>query len=70
MSQTQCIGPLKQAMQTSHEMVGVGCEALNRLFSSNQDQLVKQVCVIPARHKLMDEDLKLLFTLILQLTGT
>lgn len=42
MSQTQCIGPLKQAMQTSHEMVSVGCEALNRLFSTNQDQLVKQ----------------------------
>ncbi len=43
MSQTQCIGPLKHAMQTSHEMVSVGCEALNRLFSTNQDQLVKQV---------------------------
>lgn len=43
MSLTQCIGPLKQAMQASHEMVGVGCEALNRLFSTNHDQLVKQV---------------------------
>lgn len=33
---------LKQAMQVRQDMVAVACEALNRLFSNNQDQLVKQ----------------------------
>ena len=43
MSHTQCIGPLKQSMQCSRDMIATGCETLNRLFSANQDQLVKQV---------------------------
>lgn len=34
--------PLKQAMQVRKDMTGVACEALHRLFSNNQDQLVKQ----------------------------
>lgn len=34
--------PLKQAMKIRKDMVAVACEALNRLFSSNQDPLVKQ----------------------------
>lgn len=34
--------PLKQAMQVRKDMVAVACEALHRLFSNNQDQLVKQ----------------------------
>lgn len=34
--------PLKQAMQVRKDMVAVACEALNRLFSGSQDQLVKQ----------------------------
>jgi DnaJ family protein C protein 13 len=34
--------PLKQAMQVRKDMIAVACEALNRLFSNNQDQLVKQ----------------------------
>lgn len=33
---------LKQAMQVRKDMVAVACETLNRLFSSNQEQLVKQ----------------------------
>ncbi|KAG5881132.1 hypothetical protein JTB14_020836 [Gonioctena quinquepunctata] len=41
-AQTECMHPLKQAMQVRKDMVAVACEALNRLFSSNQDQLVKQ----------------------------
>ncbi|XP_023012432.2 receptor mediated endocytosis 8 isoform X1 [Leptinotarsa decemlineata] len=42
LAQTECMHPLKQAMQVRKDMVAVACEALSRLFSSNQDQLVKQ----------------------------
>jgi DnaJ family protein C protein 13 len=41
-AQTECMHPLKQAMQVRKDMIAVACEALNRLFSNNQDQLVKQ----------------------------
>lgn len=41
-SQTDCMSPLKNAMQSRRDMIGVACEALNRLFSTNQEQLVKQ----------------------------
>lgn len=34
--------PLKQAMQVRKDMTAVACESLNRLFSNNQEQLVKQ----------------------------
>ncbi|KAJ9591559.1 hypothetical protein L9F63_001913 [Diploptera punctata] len=42
MGHTDCISPLKQAMQARRDMIGVACEALNRLFSANQDQLIRQ----------------------------
>ncbi|XP_060515817.1 dnaJ homolog subfamily C member 13 [Cylas formicarius] len=41
-SQTDCMFPLKRAMQIRADMVAVACEALNRMFSSNQEPLVKQ----------------------------
>ncbi|CAG9813597.1 unnamed protein product [Phaedon cochleariae] len=41
-AQTDCMHPLKQAMLARKDMVAVACEALDRLFSSNQEQLVKQ----------------------------
>ncbi|KAJ8925386.1 hypothetical protein NQ315_009217 [Exocentrus adspersus] len=41
-AQTDCMHSLKQAMQVRKDMVAIACEALNRLFSNNQDQLVKQ----------------------------
>lgn len=41
-AQTECMSPLKQAMQVRKDMVALACEALNRIFSANQDQLVKQ----------------------------
>lgn len=34
--------PLKQAMLVRKDMIGIACEALNRLFSTNQEFLVKQ----------------------------
>ncbi|XP_012268108.2 dnaJ homolog subfamily C member 13 isoform X2 [Athalia rosae] len=40
--QTECIGPLKNAMQSRRDMITIACEALNRLFSMNEDRLVKQ----------------------------
>jgi hypothetical protein len=43
MGHTECINPLKQAMQARKDMIGVVCEALNRLFSTNHDQLISQV---------------------------
>lgn len=39
---TDCMGPLKRAMQLRADVVGVACETLNRLFSANQDHLVRQ----------------------------
>lgn len=41
-SQTECINPLKYAMQSRRDMIAVACETLNRLFSTNEDRLVKQ----------------------------
>lgn len=41
-AQTDCMHPLKHAMQTRRDMIAVACEALNRLFSASQEQLVKQ----------------------------
>ncbi|KAF7280153.1 hypothetical protein GWI33_006329 [Rhynchophorus ferrugineus] len=41
-AQTDCMQPLKQAMQARKDMTSVACEALSRLFSNSQDQLVKQ----------------------------
>jgi hypothetical protein len=43
MGHAECISPLKQAMQARKDMIGVVCEALNRLFSTNHDQLISQV---------------------------
>ncbi|XP_023317683.1 dnaJ homolog subfamily C member 13 isoform X2 [Trichogramma pretiosum] len=42
MSQTECIRPLKYAMQTRKDMIAVACETLNKLFSTNEDRLIKQ----------------------------
>ncbi|XP_067003788.2 dnaJ homolog subfamily C member 13 [Anabrus simplex] len=42
MAHTDCICPLKKAMQVRKDMIGVACETLHRLFSTNQDQLVRQ----------------------------
>uniref|UniRef100_A0AAR5P1B7 J domain-containing protein n=2 Tax=Dendroctonus ponderosae TaxID=77166 RepID=A0AAR5P1B7_DENPD len=41
-AETQCMQPLKKAMQARKDMTAVACEALSRLFSNSQDQLVKQ----------------------------
>ncbi|XP_031784415.1 dnaJ homolog subfamily C member 13 isoform X2 [Nasonia vitripennis] len=40
--QTECISPLKHAMQSRKDMIAVACETLNRLFSTNEDRLIKQ----------------------------
>lgn len=34
--------PLKKAMQARKDMTAVACEALSKLFSTSQDQLVRQ----------------------------
>lgn len=62
-AQTDCMHPLKQAMQTRRDMVAVACEALNRLFSANQDQLVKQALdadLVPYLLGLLEARLELL----------
>ncbi|XP_030761294.1 dnaJ homolog subfamily C member 13-like [Sitophilus oryzae] len=41
-AQTDCMYTLKHAMQVRKDMTSVACEALSRLFSNSQDQLVKQ----------------------------
>ncbi|XP_014205201.1 dnaJ homolog subfamily C member 13 isoform X1 [Copidosoma floridanum] len=40
--QTECISPLKHAMQSRKDMIAIACETLNRLFSTNEDRLIKQ----------------------------
>jgi DnaJ family protein C protein 13 len=62
MGHTECISPLKQAMQARKDMIGVVCEALNRLFSTNHDQLISQVghtafatCFSPTYHDNMED---------------
>ncbi|KAF7993906.1 hypothetical protein HCN44_011175 [Aphidius gifuensis] len=40
--QTDCISPLKLAMQSRKDMIGVACETLHRLFATNEDRLIKQ----------------------------
>ncbi|XP_043463949.1 dnaJ homolog subfamily C member 13 [Leptopilina heterotoma] len=41
-SQTDCISPLKHAMQSRKDMIAIVCETLNRLFLTNEDRLIKQ----------------------------
>ncbi|KAB0803499.1 hypothetical protein PPYR_00469 [Photinus pyralis] len=41
-AQSDCMLPLKQAMHVRQDMIAVACEALGRLFSTGQEQLVKQ----------------------------
>lgn len=54
--------PLKQAMQVRKDMIAVACEALHRLFSANQELLVKQaldVDFVPYLLELLDGRLDL-----------
>ncbi|KAK9875337.1 hypothetical protein WA026_007733 [Henosepilachna vigintioctopunctata] len=53
-SQTDCMHSLKQAMQVRRDMVSVACEALSRLFSNNQEQLVKQALDVDFVQFLLD----------------
>lgn len=46
--------PLKKAMQARRDMTSVACEALSRLFSSSQDQLVKQALEVEFIQFLLD----------------
>lgn len=42
-SQTECIGPIKKAMQANSNLVYVSSETLSRMFMAKKDFLVKQV---------------------------
>nr|XP_022914945.1 dnaJ homolog subfamily C member 13 [Onthophagus taurus] len=53
-AQTECMHPLKQAMQVRKDMIALACEALNRLFSSNQEPLVKQALDVDFVQYLLD----------------
>lgn len=46
MSQTECIGPMKKAMQENSSLIYVSSETLSRMFAAKKDNLVKQVCNI------------------------
>ncbi|KAK6624832.1 hypothetical protein RUM44_011696 [Polyplax serrata] len=59
--QTDCIMPLKKAMETRKDILGVACEALNRLFSTNSNQLVRQALesdLVPYLLTLLDRRLE------------
>lgn len=62
-AESECMHPLKRAMQVREDMTAVACEALTRLFSSNHDQLVKQaldVEFIPFLLNLLEQRLELI----------
>ncbi|XP_066249736.1 dnaJ homolog subfamily C member 13 [Euwallacea similis] len=62
-SETQCMQPLKRAMQARKDMTAVACEALSRLFSTSQDQLVRQALEVDFIHfllNLLEERLELI----------
>ncbi|CAG9764959.1 unnamed protein product [Ceutorhynchus assimilis] len=62
-AETQCMHPLKRAMQARKDMTAVACEALSRLFTNSQDQLVKQaldVDFIQFLLNLLEEQLELI----------
>ncbi|XP_023933252.1 dnaJ homolog subfamily C member 13-like [Lingula anatina] len=42
MAQVECIGPMKIAMKIRKDAVGTACEALNKMFSLGEDELVQQ----------------------------
>lgn len=42
MSQWECVAPLRRAMTTRRDLVGVACDTLDRLFSAGSHQLVRQ----------------------------
>ena len=43
MTQTDSIGPMKVGMKSRRDMIGLASEALNKMFSQNEDDLVEQV---------------------------
>ena len=50
MAQTDCIGPMKIGMKSRRDMIGVACEALNKLFSEGEEDLVEQVVLAAVEH--------------------
>lgn len=42
MAQTDCIGPMKQAMKIRRDMIGVACEAMMNMFQTGDEELVEQ----------------------------
>lgn len=55
--QTECLGPMKQAMRQGSNVIGVAAETMSRLFLTKKDSLVKQaldVDLIPFLLQLLD----------------
>jgi DnaJ family protein C protein 13 len=42
MAQTDCVGPMKQAMKVRRDMIDVACDALMKMFQLGDDELVQQ----------------------------
>lgn len=43
MAQCDCIGPIKTAMKLRRDQIGLACEAINKMFQTEQDELIEQV---------------------------
>ncbi|XP_065200940.1 dnaJ homolog subfamily C member 13 isoform X2 [Planococcus citri] len=56
-SQTECLGPMKEAMRQYSDIVGIASETLSRIFVGKKDNLVKQALdceLIPFLLQLLD----------------
>lgn len=42
MAQCDCIGPIKTAMKLRRDQIGLACEAINKMFQTEQDELIEQ----------------------------
>ena len=50
MASVECIAPIKVGMKLRRDMIGVACEALNRMFGKDiDDGLVEQVQINPSK---------------------
>ena len=46
MSQVESIGPIKSAMQSRTDVIGLACEAMMKMFETGSEELVEQVTVV------------------------
>ena len=43
MASIECIGPMRVALKLRRDMIGLACEALNKMFQTGEEELIEQV---------------------------